>query len=112
MFNRLVATTRSGAYRSPVRPWCGGQAAISGQHRSDGAIVFLGAGSYQKKIPAATRHREGYCPFQKPIPPESCAPYTERGKFICNLNDMRSNMALQIGAVAPDFEAETTEGKI
>src|ERR1700681_612252 len=25
---------------------------------------------------------------------------------------MRSNMALQIGALAPDFEAETTDGKI
>jgi len=28
------------------------------------------------------------------------------------MNDMRSKMALQIGAVAPDFEAETTDGKI
>src|ERR1700750_271723 len=27
-------------------------------------------------------------------------------------NDKRSTMALQIGAVAPDFEAQTTEGKI
>jgi thioredoxin-dependent peroxiredoxin len=28
------------------------------------------------------------------------------------MNDMRSKMALQIGAVAPDFEAETTDGRI
>src|SRR6201998_3387159 len=31
---------------------------------------------------------------------------------IPSLNDKRSTMALQIGAVAPDFEAQTTEGKI
>src|SRR5438128_709038 len=39
-------------------------------------------------------------------------PYSRSGKFSCSLNEMRSNMALQIGAVAPDFEAETTEGRI
>src|SRR6476661_8016702 len=33
-------------------------------------------------------------------------------KFSCNLNDMRRNMALQIGATAPDFVAQTTDGKI
>ena len=38
--------------------------------------------------------------------------YTEGSEFFPHLNEMRSIMALPIGAVAPDFEAETTEGKI
>src|SRR3977135_1447080 len=35
-----------------------------------------------------------------------------RTEFPCKLHAMRSNMALQIVSVAPDFEAQTPEGKI
>jgi len=50
--------------------------------------------------------------FYRAVPFGSPSSYDEPTDFIPDLNDMRSKMALQIGAVAPDFEAETTDGKI
>src|SRR5437868_11566196 len=63
-------------------------------------------------MPARGEFEESSCPFRRTVPFTSVRLYSPLAKFICNQNDMRSIMTLQINAVAPDFEAETTAGRI
>src|SRR5437016_12018377 len=70
---------------------------------------FPCTGGYQKDMLGVSHSGEGSTLLRAPVHLRRPALYTAKTEFTCNLNDMRSNMALQIGAVAPDFEAETTE---
>src|SRR3979409_2250982 len=57
-------------------------------------------------------HGDGYRLLSPAVHFHPATAYNWQQKFSCNLNEMRCTMALQIGAVAPDFEAQTPEGKI